>query len=277
MICFYHNADLDGKCSAAIIRKMFPGIKLYGINYGDKFPWSDLKDNGQVIMVDFSLQPFDEMVRLSNKYPLTWIDHHKSAISDYNSKKYSKFNGHAILHEKKAGCELAWEYYFPHIPTPRAIRYLSQYDTWNFKDNDNVLPFQMGMRVYGELYPFDSTWEIVLSNNNGFVDETIKMGHVILKYQDGLNRGYVKANSIPTEIEGIPALAVNGGQFNSQVFTGVDAKTWPVWIVFIRRQGQWSVHLYSKTVDVSVIAHKHKGGGHKGAAGFQCDKLPFKI
>lgn len=29
------------------------------------------------------------------------------------------------------------------------------------------------------------------------------------------------------------------------------------------------------TIDVSVIAKAHGGGGHKGAAGFICDNLPF--
>jgi nanoRNase/pAp phosphatase (c-di-AMP/oligoRNAs hydrolase) len=38
---------------------------------------------------------------------------------------------------------------------------------------------------------------------------------------------------------------------------------------------QYTVSLYSKTVDVSEIAKKYGGGGHKGAAGFQCKKLPF--
>lgn len=29
-------------------------------------------------------------------------------------------------------------------------------------------------------------------------------------------------------------------------------------------------------VDVSKIAIKRGGGGHKGAAGFQCKRMPFK-
>jgi uncharacterized protein len=33
--------------------------------------------------------------------------------------------------------------------------------------------------------------------------------------------------------------------------------------------------MYSKTVDVSKIAVKYGGGGHKAASGFQCKELPF--
>lgn len=41
------------------------------------------------------------------------------------------------------------------------------------------------------------------------------------------------------------------------------------------------VSLYSSKVDCRKLAEQHtwrgkKGGGHAGAAGFQCDKLPFK-
>jgi len=34
-VCFYHSADLDGHCSGAIVRKVFPQAQLVGANYGD--------------------------------------------------------------------------------------------------------------------------------------------------------------------------------------------------------------------------------------------------
>ena len=39
-ICFYHKADLDGVCSAAIVKHFVPECELYGIDYGDEFPWA---------------------------------------------------------------------------------------------------------------------------------------------------------------------------------------------------------------------------------------------
>ena len=103
-ICFYHSADLDGHCSGAIVRKKYPDVELIGINYGDEFPWEKIPGN-LVIMVDFSLQPFDDMVRLLEMGDIVWIDHHKSAIEDYNNHKFSTKHV-AMLNEKKAGCEL---------------------------------------------------------------------------------------------------------------------------------------------------------------------------
>jgi hypothetical protein len=43
--------------------------------------------------------------------------------------------------------------------------------------------------------------------------------------------------------------------------------------------GQWTVSMYGlkPSVDVGAICTKHGGGGHKGAAGFQCKSLPFAL
>jgi hypothetical protein len=42
---------------------------------------------------------------------------------------------------------------------------------------------------------------------------------------------------------------------------------------------KWRVSLYHAPhrtdIDLSVIAVKYGGGGHRGACGFRCDKLPF--
>lgn len=45
---------------------------------------------------------------------------------------------------------------------------------------------------------------------------------------------------------------------------------------FNGRNGTWTYSMYSKIVDVSNIAKKYGGGGHRGAAGFNLDKLIFE-
>ena len=41
---------------------------------------------------------------------------------------------------------------------------------------------------------------------------------------------------------------------------------------------EYIVSLYTTQADLDVaeICKKHGGGGHKGAAGFTCNELPFK-
>jgi hypothetical protein len=105
-ICFYHKSDLDGICSAAIVKHFVPECELYGMDYGDEFPWAALLPQGAcpdivsappavvqmelecllrrklceprtVYMVDFSLPP-EDMKTLAEVSNLVWIDPHKN-------------------------------------------------------------------------------------------------------------------------------------------------------------------------------------------------------
>jgi nanoRNase/pAp phosphatase (c-di-AMP/oligoRNAs hydrolase) len=62
--------------------------------------------------------------------------------------------------------------------------------------------------------------------------------------------------------------------FNSQW----DSDKYDIMMVFGWKKDKWVVSLYSDKEDVNVglSAYKYGGGGHRKAAGFQCDVLPFK-
>ena len=44
--CFYHLADLDGHCSGAIVKYKYPDAELFGINYGQAFPYDKISYTG---------------------------------------------------------------------------------------------------------------------------------------------------------------------------------------------------------------------------------------
>jgi len=54
MIGIYHNADVDGFMSGAIMKLKYPDIKLIGYNYGMPFDMNIIF-NEDVIMSDISL------------------------------------------------------------------------------------------------------------------------------------------------------------------------------------------------------------------------------
>jgi hypothetical protein len=135
-ICFYHKADLDGVCSAAIVKHFVPECELYGIDYGDEFPWDLVRpgpeaetdplwmhlfkpENGYkcgdtwetftvkkrtVYMVDFSL-PVADMEKLTKVSNLVWIDHHKTAI---DAAAEMQLNPRGMRSSEYAACELCW-------------------------------------------------------------------------------------------------------------------------------------------------------------------------
>ncbi len=271
MICFYHSADLDGHCSGAIVKHKYPDCELYGIDYGDEFPWDKVKDQN-VIMVDFSLQPFSDMIRLNQEAKtLDWIDHHISAIKDYEEcgDIFPSF-----LDDKKAACELTWEYLLGRATLPYVVTLLGRYDVWDHIID--VLPFQYGVR----LYKTDPAWDMEnwLDWFNCFPHKILDKGKTILKYVEQDNEKYVKFSSFEVNLHNFKCIVINRMMTNSQMFDSVwDPEKYDVMLTFGYKKNQWTVSLYTdkEGVDVSEIAKKFGGGGHKQAAGFQCSSLPF--
>jgi oligoribonuclease NrnB/cAMP/cGMP phosphodiesterase (DHH superfamily) len=143
MKCFYHSSDLDGICSAAIVKYRYPECELIAIDYDYNHHIFDSVSVGEtVFMVDFSALS-EHMRYLKYHTDFIWIDHHKTAI-----EKCSKLEPIAGIREiGKAACELTWEYLFPNKTMPEAVRLLGRYDVWDHSD-PNTLPWQYGMRQY---------------------------------------------------------------------------------------------------------------------------------
>jgi hypothetical protein len=111
-------------------------------------------------------------------------------------------------------------------------------------------------------------------------DLIIREGRVVMRYVDQENRKYCTAGAFETELDGLRCIAVNKLLTNSQLFDSVwNPEKYDAMLTFGLRDGKWTVSLYStrEDVDVSAICKARGGGGHKGAAGFQCVELPFTL
>jgi len=279
--------DLDGHCAGAIVKYKYPHCTMVGMDYGDDFPWNKIDGETEVIMVDFSLQPFALMMQLDELCGrLVWIDHHESAISEAErwAKEHDWIPIAGYRTNKLAACELAWSWFFPDEETmPRAIKLLGRYDVWDLEHSVSVLPFQWGMRIQ-ETTPDQEMdlWERLFTGHEELVDMIIKEGQTCLAYQRKVNDNYCRLNAFDVMFEGIPCVAINAGKpvVNSQLFESVyDPKRHSAMIGFCRRNGRWEVSLYTThpDIDLSVIALSYGGGGHRKAARFQCDTLPFLV
>ena len=279
MKCFYHSADLDGHCAGAIVKSEFTDCEMIGINYGDPFPFDSIEPGEIVYMVDFCLQPFSDMIKLNEMCQLNWIDHHKTAIEEAYANGFIASGGQ-LIEDGKAGCELAWEYVKGEKPTPQTVTLLGRYDVWDHS-NEMVLPFQYGMRQEKDTLPKSPIWESLLSiDSEHLCHEIASDGQLILDYEDSQNEEFCRAYSFETVFAECKAVCANRGFTNSKLFDSVyDPEKHDMMITFCwKPKGNcWTVSMYSTKddVDCGLIAKRHGGGGHKGAAGFQCDELPF--
>ena len=282
MKCFYHSADKDGHCSGAIVKMVYPECEMIGINYGQPFPWDSIQADDVVFMVDFSLQPFSEMVRLKNTCAtLVWIDHHKSAIEERDLTGV-QFGGIQLV--GKAGCELTWDFLIDRIDinTPRAVYLLGRYDVWDWMNHPGAMEFQKGMWQFDTDPNNSDFWDRIFTDDD-LVEEIIHNGGLLLAADKKNNEMYLRACGFETMLDGLRVLAVNKALVNSTLFdSGYDPERHDAMVSFCWYRDKWTVSVYAdaKThpeVDAAVICKKYGGGGHKGASGFQCDTLPFEL
>ena len=287
MKVFYHN-DLDGLCSAAIVAYKYPtqmaDSDFIEINYGMPFPWGILENDEEVWMVDYCLQPFHDMVQLSEKCKLVWIDHHVTAINEYNMFDKKRTKGLFIKGKREVGraaCQLVWEYCFPNQKEPKAVTLLGRYDIWDL--DQDVLQFQMGMRLKNPAVN-DMMWRTLFwpyqdIGQKRWIGDIMDKGQLILEWEKARAEEYCRAYGKELFWMGYRCAALNVGRCSSTFFDAYYNLTdYDIYIAYVRlASGKWSVSLYSERMDVGEIAKSLGGGGHKGASGFQCNQLPFEI
>ena len=157
---------------------------------------------------------------------------------------------------------------------PMFTKYVADYDVWSFEYGDDTRHFHVGFDVYDKA-PEDKIWQTLLEED--ITENIIEEGRIIIKYRDNLAKEYCESKGFETEFEGHKVFAMNIGLAGSDWFKSIDDGSYDILMPFSYngKSGNWSYSMYSKTTDVSVIAKKYGGGGHKGASGFILDRLIF--
>lgn len=273
MIIIHHNKDMDGYASGAICKRKYPQATLIGWDYKDEIP--DFKQfyGEDVIMIDITF-PIATLTELGRIARLTVIDHHISFRKDFGKIKEEEHTFEYYYEDGIAACEIGWKYLFPNEPIPHAITLIGRYDTWRQKEGDwerETLPFKYFM--YGECNSAQNFPKWVLdSRNDGNISDVISYGQAIMQYQRTMDEATSRAYSFEREAYGIRAICLNQPYFSSETVASVyNPEKHDVMVGFAWGGDNWRVSLRSAKdeVDVSVIAKRKGGGGHKGAAGFE--------
>lgn len=274
MICIYHSRDLDGWCSAAIIKKYCQqgniDLKLIGWDYGQPYP--EIPNDEKIVIVDVSFD-LDIMQLFAEYNDVTWIDHHKSSINKFLKNPIGKMNCVfpmfvGIEIDKKAACELTWNHFYPGIKIPYSVTLLGAYDSYRHKgtkDEDIVAYFQYASRTY--INNPESCMKI-LEPDFSATDYVYK-GETIYKY---LYYEALKTKSFTIELDGYKFKSYNKSFFNPKNFN-IPVDNHDGFICFAYAENFWTITIYSDTIDCSEICKSYGGGGHAGAAGFTTKSL----
>ena len=302
----YHSKDLDGKASGVTLHKQFPNAVTVPYHYKEDFIELEKLKGLDMIMADVTLpaQNLIEVAKVLQSFIL--IDHHISAKeeilnyltaneiefeeSDFNGlvKEYyaQSLNFHFYYSDILSACEICFLLYpFGTSVTKEKIRLLGQYDTWrnngkelvsDYKWDEQVLPFQMGSRVYDRLRDLENF--LFEDNING----TILSGKGILNYQENINFSIMANNAFVVLINGIRFLACNGIIPNSNSFKGFYMEELHDAMMAFQYSGvnkKWNFSLYTTldNVDILSLAKNFGGGGHSKACGFSLEEHEFQM
>lgn len=291
----YHSADYDGIFCREIARKFLPDAELIGWNFGD--PPIQIPST-PIMVMDLPLDaPFGFKYEKGSahgpQHPpgLVWIDHHASSIATHPSD----IPGCRI--DGVAACRLAWQWFFHEagrgkvsegkpwtkedyverrVTEPLAVRLAGEYDVWDKRDL-RADTLQYGLRSADDL-----NWEKLLDvRNDSEVWALLIGGDWAQRYAQKTDADLVTHKSYRLKWEGLDFLVLNTGRFNSLTFAALDKPETghDALMGYMFNGKKWVVSLYHanhrKDLDLSTIAVKYGGGGHRGACGFTCDNPPW--
>lgn len=293
----YHSADFDGLFCREIAHKFLPDAELIGWDFGDK-PL-EYPPEGTVYVLDLPVDRVFGFDFTSDGHRrclerCIWIDHHKSSIESHPAT----IPGYRI--DGVAACRLAWQWFTrpaiddgasPRLPQkqdfidrkvsePWAVRLAGEYDIWDKRDPDAEL-FQHGLKSE-ELY--STAWDDMLNGENpgsSTVVRLLNQGRA-LQYARAQEYAQVITNQgFDIEFEGLKFLACCSHEcdIRSHLFAAGVKPHHDALFGFTFTGKAWRVSLYhapgKEHHDLSEIAKKHGGGGHRGACGFITNGLPF--
>lgn len=285
-IVVYHDNCPDGQCGlwcAECFAGDKPFIKI-GIPAG-KDPCGDFVDK-KIVFIDVcpSIQFIKDNAPIAKQ--ITILDHHKSAYDTYlKNKKYLKklSNVHYNFDMNKAGCQIAWSYFFGKQESPWFIDYVADQDLWSWslqysKEINCAIDFDK-LDKFGELCNYGEHELSCL----------ILEGMHILKV-----RQRIMEEQLSESVEG--TMTFNGTKYNIQMGTilfdmrsafgnllatkplknGLEPDFGVVW-TYKPLENLWVISLRGteNSPDLSVIATHYNGGGHAKASAFKLSENPF--
>jgi len=304
----HHSADADGVFCREIARHFLlidryspgsppPEVEFIGWDFPNEFlTLSQIVDSDRVYVMDLPLDKtfgFDASdLPGFNWERFIWIDHHATSIASHPTG----IPGYRI--DGVAACRLAWQWFLNYsirniggglpkkqefidrtVKEPLAVQLAGEYDIWD-KRNPAAETFQYALKC-GEIGL--STYHALFANDERILKNMLFGGDLAQRYAKQVDADTCRARSFLMKWEELNFLCINSARFNSQFFAArdIEATGHDALMGFCWMGSQWTVSLYhakhQTDLDLSKIAAKYGGGGHRGACGFTCKTLPFPL
>ena len=261
-IFLYHKNCDDGFGAAwAAWKKFGKNGKYIGIVHDDPIP-KGLK-NKNIYFLDICYKPEVIKKLLKIAKSITVIDHHISA------EPAIKLIPNRLYELNHSGAALSWKYFHPNKKLPTLLECIEDQDLWHWTH-----PHSQELMSALKLYDFDfKVWSRIASDcetKNG-LKKYLTEGKILLTQRKIGVKNAVK-DATKVIFCGYKTLAVNTRSAVSDIGAALSKKLPPIAIVWSERNGKIVVSLRSNgKVDVSKLAARFGGGGHKASSAFRLD------
>lgn len=289
-ICIYHGNCADGFTAAwAVYKSLGPDIEYFPGVYGKPPP--DVRGK-HVIMVDFSYKRpvLEEMAKSARS--ILVLDHHKTAQEDLAAFprvidridwqcQAEMGDGVIVLFDmERSGAGITWDFFHPDKPRPVLVNYVEDRDLWRFK---LLASREANAFIFAHEYTFQQwdTLNWMFEQPNAIMTNISAAGAAIEAKHHKDVKELVAVCKRRMIIDGIVIWGASipfthtsdAGHLMSEIdwFAACYWDT-PEGRVFSLRSAEPSKSNPLGGHDVSEIAKKYGGGGHKRAAGFA---VPF--
>lgn len=293
-LCIYHGNCADGFGAAwAVKEALGDSVEFHAGAYQRPPP----NVNGKkVILVDFSYPPETLMAMIEDAYSILVIDHHKSAMEAMEKHEWpswlttdmSKYTGpvdftryqqnlyqdecencgsriYFYFDMDRSGAMMAWDFFHPEKDAPPLIGHIQDRDLWKFELEGTR---QIQAALFSYPYDFD-IWDSLMHK-----PEALKLeGYAIERKHFKDIHEFIGVAASTHNIGGHIVPTLNAPYFWSSDAGHIMSKGHPFAACYWHTDTGMTFSLRSDDdgLDVSEIALKFGGGGHKNAAGFSID------
>jgi oligoribonuclease NrnB/cAMP/cGMP phosphodiesterase (DHH superfamily) len=268
-VCYFHAGCPDGFGAAWSVWRAWGADARYVPRGHENDPPRKPHVGATVVFVDIA--PDNEYLRqlAEEAAHVVVLDHHFSARERYHAdpgvENVVADGGHRVVFDlDQSGAVLAWRYFHPQRPVPPLLAYVQDQDLWHWK-----LPRSDEVNAAIGSYERDfAVWDGLASRDP---DDLARDGEPILRaHRIEVARALLSVH--PVTIGDRRVEAVNAQQNRSHIgheLAKRAAHGHPIGIVYRVTGRQVDASIYSiGDVDVSAIARRFGGGGHRNASGF---------
>ena len=261
-LCIYHNNCADGFGAAWVVRHALGGrVEFHAANHGETPP--DVRGR-TVLIVDFSYKRPVLLQMAEVATSITILDHHRSAekdLVDLPDNVYAEFD------MNRSGAMIAWNHFFPRETPPSLIEHIEDRDLWRFE-----LPGTREIQAAVFSYPYDfEVWDELMSYEGMALrlqGESIERKHFkdIAEFRAAAQHTMVIAgHQVP--VLNVPYFYASDAGHQMAEDAPFAACYWDT------PEGRtFSLRSREGGLDVSEIAARFGGGGHRHAAGFRISR-----